>query len=696
MSDPLLNEHATASAAVAVPSSDPVPADADVSADLASPGEGNDDGLSAEVLAGRTSAHYTAEDIKVLEGLEPVRLRPAMYIGDTFKKGYHHLVFEVVDNAIDEVLAGHATKVDVIIHPDNSVSVADDGRGIPVDIVPGTGRPAVEVVMTKLHAGGKFGGEGYKVSGGLHGVGVSCVNALSDWLEVEVKRSGKIHQQRYERGEPCGELQIIGDTDQTGTRVHFHPDPEIFVPTDDFTPEYHYDILSARLRELAFLNRGCRIDMRDERTGKSHEFYFRGGISEFVRELNQTREVLFPEPISLRAEVPVTKEARNSFITIDIALQYNDSYEEKIFTFANNINTIEGGTHLVGFNRAIAKTVGAYGKTKGLVKDTEPLTAEDVREGLTAVISVQHPWPQFEGQTKTKLGNSEVRGHVEGMVENKLAAYLEEHPTEGEAIVRKAQLAQKAREQAKRARELVRRKGALESLSLPGKLADCSERDPEKCELYIVEGDSAGGSAKQGRDRHFQAILPLKGKILNVEKAREDKALGNDEIRTLITALGTSYGENFDDKKLRYRRIILMTDADVDGSHIRTLLLTFMYRWMPRLLDLGCVYIATPPLYRVSKGKKEWYAYSDAERDRILAEIGSEKSEIQRYKGLGEMNPEQLWETTMDPAHRVMRQVTLEDAVEADQIFSLLMGEKVGPRRDFIENNAHKVEDLDV
>jgi DNA gyrase subunit B len=653
---------------------------------------------SAEALAERTSQHYTAEDIQVLEGLEPVRMRPAMYIGDTFKKGFHHLVFEVVDNAIDEVLAGAATKVVVIIHPDNSISVSDDGRGIPVGIVPGTGRPAVEVVMTKLHAGGKFGGEGYKVSGGLHGVGVSCVNALSDRLEVEVRSGGKVHRQRYERGEPKTDVLVVGETDETGTRVTFHPDVEIFPQTDDFTPEFHYDILANRLRELAFLNRGTRIEIRDERVGKQHQFYFEGGISEFVRELNQTREVLFPEPIALRAEAPVSKDGRTSYVTIDIALQYNDSYQETIFTFANNINTIEGGTHLVGFNRAITKAVNAYARSKGFVKESDgALSGEDVREGLTAVISVQHPWPQFEGQTKTKLGNAEVRGQVEQMVEDKLSTYLEEHPTEGETIVRKALLALKAREQARKARELVRRKGALEGLSLPGKLADCSERDPNKCELYLVEGDSAGGSAKQGRDRHFQAILPLKGKILNVEKAREDRALANEEIRTLVTALGSGYGNDFDESKLRYKRVILMTDADVDGSHIRTLLLTFVYRWMKTLLDKGYVYIATPPLFRISRGKKEWYAYSDDERNRIVAEVGDDnKTEIQRYKGLGEMNPEQLWETTMDPERRVMRQVTLEDAVEANEIFSLLMGEKVQPRRDFIEMHAHSVENLDV
>jgi DNA gyrase subunit B len=644
-------------------------------------------------------AHYDAENIQVLEGLEPVRIRPAMYIGDTSKKGMHHLVFEVVDNAIDEVLAGAATLVEVIIHANNSITVTDNGRGIPVDIVPGTGKPAVEVVMTKLHAGGKFGGGGYKVSGGLHGVGVSCVNALSDWLEVEVRRGGKTYFQRYHRGEPQADLKIVGDSDATGTKVRFHPDLEIFRPTEEFTPEFHYDILSTRLRELAFLNRGVRINLSDERSNKKHEFYFEGGIAEFVRELAESKEVEHADPIAFRQEVPI-KHPRNGTegkMLIDIALQYNKSYQENIYTFANNINTIEGGSHLTGFKAALTKSINNYARRHQFMKESDPnLSGEDVREGLTAVVSIQHPWPEFEGQTKTKLGNAEVRPVVEQMVDDKLSTFLEEHPAEGQSIVGKALIALKAREQARKARELVRRKGALEGLQLPGKLADCSERDKDKCELYIVEGQSAGGSAKQGRDRHFQAILPLRGKVLNVEKAREDKALANEEIRTLVTALGCGYGADIDLDKLRYARIILMTDADVDGSHIRTLLLTFMFRWMRELVEKGHIYIAQPPLYLIKKNKKERYAYSDEEKNQVLAEIGEERAEIQRYKGLGEMNAEQLWSTTMDPATRIMRVVTVEDAVAADEMFSILMGDRVQPRREFIQANAKDVINLDI
>lgn len=657
--------------------------------------EAGDDGESE---VGKPTT-YTAEDIQVLEGLEPVRMRPAMYIGDTSKKGMHHLVFEVVDNAVDEALAGAAHDIEVFIHPDNSVTVTDDGRGIPVGIVEGTGKPAVEVVMTKLHAGGKFGGEGYKVSGGLHGVGVSCVNALSDWLEVEVCRDGRVHRQRYERGQPMYPLQIVGETDRTGTKVTFHPDHEIFRPTEDFVPEFHLDILTGRLRELAFLNRGVRIRITDERSGKHHDFHFEGGIAEFVRELANTKEPLLAEPIAFRHEATLAnpRGGEPGIVAVDIALSYTDSYQENIYSFANNINTAEGGQHLTGFKSALTKVVNAYARARGNIKETDPnLSGEDCREGLTAVISVQHPWPQFEGQTKTKLGNSEVRGITEQIVEEKFSAYLEEHPADGETVVKKAMLALKAREQARKARELVRRKGALEGMSLPGKLADCSEKDPERCELYLVEGESAGGSARQGRDRHFQAILPLRGKILNVEKTREDKALANEEIRTLVTAIGTGYGPDFDIKKLRYKRVILMTDADVDGSHIRTLLLTFMYRWMPELLLNGHIYVAQPPLYQLKKSKKEHYAYSEEEKERIVAEIGGDKIEIQRYKGLGEMDAEQLWETTMNPESRVMRVVTLEDAVIADEMFSILMGDKVQPRRDFIQAHAKEVTNLDI
>ena len=642
---------------------------------------------------------YTADDIQVLEGLEPVRVRPAMYIGDTSKKGMHHLVFEVVDNAVDEALAGAAHNITVVIHPDNSVTVSDDGRGIPVGIVEGTGKPAVEVVMTKLHAGGKFGGEGYKVSGGLHGVGVSCVNALSDWLEVEVCRDGRVYRQRYERGEPKYPLRVEGETDQTGTKVSFHPDPEIFRPTEDFTPEFHLEILTGRLRELAFLNRGVRIRISDERSGKGFDFFFEGGISEFVKELANTKEPLLQEPIAFRHEAPVAhpRGGDAGAMVVDIALSYTESYQEVIYSFANNINTIEGGQHLTGFKSALTRVVNNYARSHGFLKESEAgLSGEDCREGLAAVVSVQHPWPQFEGQTKTKLGNAEVRGITEQIVEEKLSVYLEEHPADAETVVKKGLLAFKAREQARKARELVRRKGALEGMSLPGKLADCSEKDPEKCELYLVEGESAGGSARQGRDRHFQAILPLRGKILNVEKTREDKALANEEIRTLVTAIGSGYGEDFDISKLRYRRIILMTDADVDGSHIRTLLLTFMYRWMPELLKNGHVYVAQPPLYQLKKAKKEHYAYSEEEKERIVAEIGSDRLEIQRYKGLGEMDAEQLWETTMNPESRVMRVVTLEDVVIADQMFSILMGDKVQPRRDFIQAHAKEVTNLDI
>ena len=645
---------------------------------------------------------YTGENIQVLEGLEPVRHRPAMYIGDTVLKGYHHLVYEVVDNSVDEVLAGIATKVEVIIHPDESLTVIDDGRGIPVDIQPSTGKPALEVVMTVLHAGGKFSGGGYKVSGGLHGVGVSCVNALSEWLEVQVRRDGNIYRMRFERGKAVTGVEVIGSCDpaEHGTRVTFKSDTEqIFVPSDDFVPVYRYDILATRLRELAFLNRGVRIELIDEREGGRRDlFHFEGGIAEFVRELNKNKDVLHPEPIELRFEAEVeSPQGEKGQMRVELAMQYNSGYSEMINSYANNINTREGGVHVRGFSAALYKIINDFARSSGLLKEKElDLEQADTREGLVAVVSVQHPWPQFEGQTKGKLGNSNVHGIISRKTLEVFGEFVEENPSLGKVLVYKALQAAKARELAHKAKELVRRKGALDSMSLPGKLADCTERDPDKCELYIVEGDSAGGSAKQGRNRHFQAILPLRGKILNVEKAREDKALENEEIRNLVTAMGCSYGPECNPEKLKYKKIILMTDADVDGSHIRTLLLTFMYRWMKAVLDGGYVYIAQPPLYKIKKSNKEHYAYNDDEKARILAEIGSERVEIQRYKGLGEMDAEQLWETTMDPEHRIMRQVTLEDAVRADEMFTVLMGDKVEPRRDFIQAHAKEVTDLDI
>lgn len=630
---------------------------------------------------------YGAEQIQVLEGLEAVRKRPGMYIGATSSRGLHHLVWEIVDNSIDEALAGHCDLINVIIEEDNSITVIDNGRGIPVGNQEKMGRPAVEVIMTVLHAGGKFGGGGYKVSGGLHGVGASVVNALSMFLEVYVYLDGQIYFQRYERGVPIADLVVVGTTDKTGTTVHFKPDPEIFTET----LEYEYDILATRIRELAFLNRGLRITIEDKRVeNKSNEYHYEGGIKSYVEHLNRTKEAIHEEPIYIEGE--------RDGINIEVALQYNEGYTESIYSFANNIHTYEGGTHESGFKTALTRVINDYARKNGLIKENETnLSGEDVREGLTAIVSIKHPDPQFEGQTKTKLGNSEVRTIVDAIFANHLEKFLLENPAVGKKVVDKGLMATRARLAAKKARELTRRKSALEVSSLPGKLADCSSKDPSESEIYIVEGDSAGGSAKQGRDRHFQAILPLRGKILNVEKARLDRILSNNEIRAMITAIGTGIGEEFDLGKARYHKIVIMTDADVDGAHIRTLLLTFFYRFMRKIIEAGYVYIAQPPLYKVQQAKRIEYAYDDKELDRIFAELpATPKPNIQRYKGLGEMNPEQLWETTMDPTNRSMLVVSLEDAIEADETFDMLMGEKVEPRRNFIEENAQYVKNLDI
>lgn len=629
---------------------------------------------------------YDESQIQVLEGLEAVRKRPGMYIGSTSGKGLHHLVWEVVDNSIDEALAGFCTKIDVIVHKDNSVTVIDNGRGIPVGENPKLKRPTVEVVLTVLHAGGKFGGEGYKVSGGLHGVGVSVVNALSKKLVVVVKRDGKIHQQEYQRGVPQYDLKVVGETEDTGTIVTFWPDEEIFKETT----EYEYETLQSRIRELAFLNKGIEITLTDERTDTSQSFMYEGGIISFVEHLNRNREALHQPPIYIEG----TKEG----IQTEVALQYNDSYSENIYSFANNINTHEGGTHESGFKSALTRILNDYARKFNMLKDNDAnLSGDDVREGLTAIVSVKIPDPQFEGQTKTKLGNSEVRGIVESMFADKFEEFLIENPSIAKRIVEKGVQAQRAREAAKRARELTRRKSALEVSSLPGKLADCSSKDASISEVYIVEGDSAGGSAKQGRDRHFQAILPLRGKILNVEKARLDKILSNAEIRAIITALGTGIGDDFDIGKARYHKVIIMTDADVDGAHIRTLLLTFFYRYMRKLIEAGYIYIAQPPLYKLERNKVIRYAYNDKQRDELMAEFGEgAKVNVQRYKGLGEMNPGQLWETTMDPENRTLLQVSIQDAIEADVLFDTLMGDNVEPRRDFIQEHAKYVKNLDI
>ena len=637
--------------------------------------------VGAEVSA--VDGEYGAEQIQVLEGLEAVRKRPGMYIGSTSERGLHHLVYEVVDNSIDEALAGYCTDINVVIHQDNSITVTDNGRGIPVDLHE-TGKPAVEVVLTVLHAGGKFGGDGYKVSGGLHGVGVSVVNALSEYMEVEVKRDGKIHAISFKRGNTVSPMKVIGETEETGTRVHFLPDKEIFSVT-----EYSYDTLKHRLRELSFLNKEITIHLMDERSGKNESFHFDGGIRSFVQHLNKKKEVLNPEPIYFNG----TKDD----IVVEIALQYNDSYQENIYSFVNNINTEEGGTHLAGFKIALTRAANDYAKKNNIIKGNQSnLSGEDIREGITSVISLKIREPQFEGQTKTKLGNSEVRGIVDSIVSEGLNEYFEEHPDITKKILDKAVMAARAREAARKARELTRRKNALEVSSLPGKLADCSVKDPAHCEIFIVEGDSAGGSAKQGRDRRFQAILPIRGKILNVEKARLDRIYANAEIRTMITAFGSGISDEFDLSKLRYNKIVIMTDADVDGAHIRTLLLTFFYRYMKPLIEHGHVYIAQPPLYQIRKGKKSWYTYSDDELTAKLDEVGRDSAVIQRYKGLGEMNPEQLWDTTMNPEGRTMLQVSMEDAEAADELFTILMGDKVETRRQFIEEHAKLVRNLDI
>ncbi|MBD2860727.1 DNA topoisomerase (ATP-hydrolyzing) subunit B [Paenibacillus oceani] len=628
---------------------------------------------------------YDESQIQVLEGLEAVRKRPGMYIGSTSTRGLHHLVWEVVDNSIDEALAGHCTTIQVIVHKDNSITVIDNGRGIPVGENTKLKKSTLEVVLTVLHAGGKFGGEGYKVSGGLHGVGVSVVNALSEQLIAKVKRDGHIHLQEFRRGAPQHDLKIVGDTDETGTTITFKPDPEIFTETT----EYDYDVLQSRIRELAFLNKGIEIQLIDERNDVSNTYKYDGGIISFVEYLNRNRQAVHEPPIYI--------EGNKDNINVEISLQYNDSYNENIYSFANNINTHEGGTHESGFKSALTRILNDYARKSNSIKDSDSnLSGDDVREGLTAIISVKIPEPQFEGQTKTKLGNSEVRGIVESFFADKFEEFLNENPAIAKKIVEKGIQAARAREAARKARELTRRKSALEVSSLPGKLADCSSKDASISEVFIVEGDSAGGSAKQGRDRHFQAILPLRGKILNVEKSRLDKILSNAEIRAIITALGTGIGDDFDLAKARYHKIVIMTDADVDGAHIRTLLLTFFYRYMRRIIEAGYIYIAQPPLFKIERNKTIRYAYNEKQRDAVIQEFGEGvKVNVQRYKGLGEMNPGQLWETTMDPESRTMLQVSIQDAIEADTLFDTLMGDNVEPRRDFIQQHAKYVKNLD-
>ncbi len=631
---------------------------------------------------------YAAKDIQVLEGLEAVRRRPGMYVGGTDIKGLHHMVYEVVDNSIDEALAGVCKNIDVTIHADSSVTVEDDGRGIPVDIHPEKKKPALEIVMTVLHAGAKFGGDGYKVSGGLHGVGVSAVNALSEWCEVEVMRNGQVHFQRYERGAPVEPVKVIGKVPkkETGTKTTFMFDREIFVGKLD----YRFETIIQRFREMAFVTRDVNIHLMDERDGREMTFYFEGGIQSFVRYLNRNRDVL-------HRVVHVEKEVNGT--GIEVALQYTDAYAESVYSFANTINTVDGGTHLTGLRAAITRTINDYARKNSLLKDADPnFSGDDTREGLTAIVSIKHRDPQFESQTKVKLMNAEVQTQVQQVMGDAFNEFLEENPRAAKAIVQKCLTSARARDAARKARDLVIRKSALESLTLPGKLADCSERDPNKCELYIVEGDSAGGSAKQGRDRHFQAILPLRGKILNTERARLDKILSNNEVKALISALGTSIGDNFSLEGLRYGRIIIMTDADVDGSHIRTLLLTFFFRYMPELIENGHLFVAQPPLYRVDHKKKVHYAYSEGELDRVLKElkVSADKVGLQRYKGLGEMNPQQLWDTTMDPGKRTLLLITIEDAAAADRTFDMLMGAKVPPRKRFIQTHAREVRNLDI
>jgi DNA gyrase subunit B len=634
---------------------------------------------------------YGADQIQILEGLEAVRKRPGMYIGSTSARGLHHLVYEIVDNSVDEALAGACTKIDIVLNNDGSVTVTDNGRGIPVGINHKSGLTAVEVVFTILHAGGKFGGGGYKVSGGLHGVGASVVNALSDWLEVEVRHEGKVYEQRFEKGKTCYPLKVVGDCDKesSGTKVTFMPDETIFEETD-----FDYDTLRTRFRETAFLTKGLKIVLKDEREGKeqNHEFHYEGGIKEFVQYLNKNKTVLYPDVMYF--------EGLKNGVMVEVAMQHNDAYNESVYTFVNNINTPEGGTHLVGFRNALTKTFNDYARENKLLKDSDlNLTGDDIREGLTAIISIKIEDPQFEGQTKQKLGNSEARGAVEGIVGEQLTYYLEQNPQIAKLVLEKSILAQRAREAARKARDLTRRKTALEGTSLPGKLADCSDKDPKNCEIYIVEGDSAGGSAKTARSRATQAILPLRGKILNVEKARLDRIYGNAEIKAMITAFGTGIHEDFDITKLRYNKIIIMTDADVDGAHIATLMLTFIYRFMPELIKQGHVYLAKPPLYKLEKNKQIWYCYSDDELDKVLEEVGRDQNNrIQRYKGLGEMDPDQLWETTMDPERRILLRVNMDDdnESEVDITFDTLMGDRVEPRRKFIEDHAKYVQNLDI
>ncbi|MFO7889411.1 MAG: DNA topoisomerase (ATP-hydrolyzing) subunit B [bacterium] len=629
--------------------------------------------------------NYDAKTIVILKGLEGVRKRPAMYIGDTSTRGLHHVVYEVLDNSVDECLAGYCTKIDITIHKEGSITVLDNGRGIPVDIHPIEKRPGLEVVMTMLHAGGKFDNQTYKVSGGLHGVGVSVTNALSEWCRVRVYKNGRVYEQEYERGLPKGEMKETGKVkSKSGTETSFKPDPKIFKQT-----EFKFDVLGQRLMEIAFLNKGLKITLKDERTGKEKIYQAKGGLKEFVRYLDTSRHPLFKKPIMIE------KEKDN--VVVEVALQYNDSYQENLFSFVNNIPTTEGGTHESGFKTALTRTLNYYAQKNNITKNDFSLTGADVREGLTGVVSVKVPEPQFEGQTKTKLGNNEVQWIVNSIVGEGISEYLEENPANAKKIVKKGIDAAKSREAARKAKELTRRKSALGSTHLPGKLADCSITEPEHCEIYIVEGDSAGGSAKMGRDRQFQAILPLRGKILNVEKASLEKILRNNEIQAMITALGTGIGtEEFDITKLRYGKIIIMTDADVDGSHIRTLLLTFFFRYMRELLEQGNIFIAQPPLYKISKGSKIHYAYTEGERKRIIKNLGEKGIKLQRYKGLGEMNPNQLWKTTMDPETRTVLKVTIDDAVEADHIFSVLMGDNVEPRREFIQENAETVQNLDI
>jgi len=646
-------------------------------------------------MATHVDAAYDEKDIQVLEGLEAVRKRPGMYIGSTDQNGLHHLVYEIVDNAIDEALAGYCDHIQVTLHEDGSVSIKDNGRGFPVGIHPKLGRPAVEVCLTVLHAGGKFGGGGYKVSGGLHGVGASVVNALSRRLVVTVHQHGQIHEQSYQRGKPDYDLKVIGETDRTGTLIRFWPDiisQEEPGGIFDVGSDFRMEVLSARMREMAFLNKGIRIDITDERVEPvyARSFHYEGGIREFVKYLNKNRSTLFSEPVYM--------EGLRNEVAVEVALQYNDSYQESVYAFANNIRTPEGGTHLIGFYSALTRTINDYGRRHKFLKEADAnLKGEDVLESLAAVISVKLKEPQFEGQTKSKLGNSEVRGIVDSLVGEQLGIFLEENPSVGQVILDRCLGAARAREAARKARELTRRKTVLESAALPGKLADCSETDPAKCEIFLVEGNSAGGSAKNGRDRHFQAILPLRGKILNVEKTRLDRILMNEEIKNMITAFGCGIGQDFDLSKLRYHRIVCMTDADVDGAHIRVLLLTFFYRYMRPLIEKGHVYIAMPPLYKVTKNKQEHYVYNDAALEKLMDEIGREpKPELQRYKGLGEMSSEQLWVTTMNPETRTMMQVTVSDAITADETFTLLMGDQVEPRREFIEQNYDMVADLDI